>query len=67
MKQWSFKVRYEVTRICTIDADTAEEAKDLFDANEWIEGNDIDCVLQDADEPDWETPEEDEDDEDEEN
>jgi len=61
MKTYHFKVEYLVTRECTIEAETAREAKEAWDANEWTEGQDIDCVLQDADQPNWDEPDSDDD------
>jgi hypothetical protein len=57
-KQWSFEARFLVKRVCTIEAETKEEAKEKWDDNDWDEGHDSDCSLQDADEPDWDSPDE---------
>jgi hypothetical protein len=56
MKEWSFAVDYLVTRICTIQAETVEEAKELWNDYEWSEGHESDCQFQQADEPDWNKP-----------
>lgn len=53
MKTWTFLAEYSVKRICTISANTEEEAKAFFNEGEWEEGEAVDFTLQDTSEPKW--------------